>query len=74
MPRFTRIVYTQHARQRMEERRITHEDVDLTPHTGEGRPGRQDTWLYERGRYRVAVRDVDGAALVLTVIRLRGKR
>lgn len=74
MPVFDAITYTRHARERMDERRIRREDVELTLRTGEGRPGRHDTWIYESGRYRVVIAEEDGTALVLTVIRLRGKR
>lgn len=73
MPAFERIDYTQHARERMDERRIRHEQVDLTLRTGEVRSGKDDTWIYEWGRYRVVITEHDGVALVLTVIRLRGR-
>jgi len=74
MPVFDAITYTRHARERMDERRIRREDVEFTLRTGEGRLGRHDTWIYESGRYRVVIAEEDGTALVLTVIRLRGKR
>lgn len=74
MPAFERIEYTRHARERMEERRIRPEDVELTLRTGDGRPGKDDSWMYEWGQYRVFITEHDGVALVLTVIRLQGRR
>jgi hypothetical protein len=74
LPVFDEITYTPHARERMEERRIRREDVEFTLRTGEGRPGKHGTWVYESGRYRVVVTEDHGAARVLTVIRLRGRR
>jgi hypothetical protein len=74
MPVYDKITYTQHARERVDERRIHREDVEYTLRTGEGRPGKHDSWIYESGRYRVVVTEDDGTALVLTVVRLRGRR
>lgn len=58
----------------MDERRIRRTDVEFTLRAGEGRPGKLDTWIYESGRYRVVIAEDHGTALVLTVIRLRGRR
>lgn len=74
MPVFDRIDYTQHAQERMQERRIQTADVEFTLRTGEGRPGKLDSWIYESGRYRVIVKETGSTALVLTVVRLKGKR
>ncbi len=53
MPIFDGIVYTRHALDRMTQRRISREDVELTQRVGEGRPGTLGSWVYERGPYRV---------------------
>lgn len=74
MPVFDKIVYTEHARERMAERRIRLEDVEFTLRNGEGRPGKAGSWIYESGRYRVAIAEEAGIARVLTVVRLRGRR
>ncbi|MGC4192113.1 MAG: DUF4258 domain-containing protein [Thermomicrobiales bacterium] len=74
MPVFDTIISTEHARERMADRRIRREDVEFTLRNGEGRPGKLGSWIYEAGRYRVVVIDDGGTARVLTVIRLRGRR
>lgn len=73
MPVFDEITYTQHARERMTERRIRREDVEFTLRTGDGRPGRHGTWIYESGRYRIVIAEEGDTARVLTVVRLRGR-
>lgn len=74
MPVFESIRYTTHALERMAERRIRPEDVEFTLRTGEGRPGKNGSWIIESGRYRIAIAEEGTTAKVLTVIRLRGKR
>jgi|GEM_PF-2110185 len=74
MPVFDHIEYTRHATERMQERHITVQDVAFTLRTGEGRPGKQGTWIYESGRYRVVVAETGNTARVLTVVRLKGRR
>lgn len=74
MPVFEKIGYTQHARGRMNERRIGRKDDEFTWRTGDGRPGKQDSRIYESGRYRVVVTEGHGTARVFTVVRLRGQR
>lgn len=74
MPIYETIAYTRHARERMDERRIHREDVELALRVGEGRPGKQGTWIFEAGPLRVIVREQNGTAIVITVMRLKGKR
>lgn len=47
MPEYDSIEFTHHALERMQERRISREDVQLVLRLGEGRPGKRGTWLYE---------------------------
>lgn len=74
MPQYEMIGYTRHALARMAQRRIRHEDVELTLGIGDGRPGKRGTWVFEAGSIRVIVREHAHTATVITVIRLRGKR
>jgi len=73
MPVYDKIAYTDHARDRMDERRIRPEDVEFTLRNGEGRPGRHGSWIYESGRYRIVIAEEGDTAKVLTVVRLRGR-
>jgi hypothetical protein len=72
MPTLAKITYTEHAQERMDERRICPEDVEFTLRNGVGSPGRNGSWIYASGRYRIVVADVGATARVLTVVRLRG--
>ena len=72
MPIFEPIDYTRHALQRMQERGIGRDDVELTLRIGEGRPGKQGTWIYELGKWRVITVELGETARVITVVRLRG--
>lgn len=74
MPQYDAIDYTDHALRRMARRGMQPEDVELVLRQGEGRPGPQGSWLFELGRWRVAVIESGNTARVLTVIRLKGKR
>lgn len=74
MPQYDTIEYTEHARRRMERRGVRPEDVELVLRHGEGRPGPHGSWLFELGRWRVAVIESGNTARVLTVIRLKGIR
>lgn len=76
MPQFETIEYTVHALERMRDRRVSHEDVEITLQFGEGRPGKAGTWVYElqsgsKVGTRVVVAESNGNARVITVIRLR---
>ena len=74
MPIFEKIVYTTHALDRMDERRIRREDVEFTLRNGEGRPGKPGSWIVESSRYRIVFAEDGATARTLTVVRLRGKR
>jgi hypothetical protein len=76
VPEYDSLEFTQHARERMQERRISADDVELTLRLGEGRPGARDTWVYEMrsvsgAGIRVVIKEMDVIARVITVIRLR---
>jgi hypothetical protein len=73
VPLFEHITYTQHASDRMVERGISRDDVELMLRIGEGRPGKRGIWLYELGAWRVVTMEADGSARIITVIRLRGR-
>lgn len=74
MPIFEHIEYTRHAMERMDERGISHADVELTLRIGEGRPGKRGTWIYELGSWRVVTMEVGNSARIITVVRLRGRK
>ena len=74
MPIFEFVEYSTHAIERMRERRITRADVELVLRIAEGRPGESGTWVYERGHVRVIVAEHSTNAVVVTVVRLKGKR
>lgn len=76
MPEYDSIEFTQHALERMQERRISEDDVRIILRFGEGRPGRRGTWQYEirsasGSGTRVIVKEFEERARVITVIRLR---
>jgi urease accessory protein UreE len=60
-----------HAARRMRQRRISREDVEVVLRFGEGRPGEEDTWIYELGHIRVVVVEYESSARVDTVVRLK---
>jgi uncharacterized protein YuzE len=47
VPEYDAIEFTHHALERMQERRLSEEDVRHILRFGEGRPGRRGMWLYE---------------------------
>lgn len=76
MPEFEFIEYTRHARERMCDRRITPDEVEIALRFGDGRPGGSGTWVYElqsgsAAGIRVIVKEFNSSARVVTVIRLR---
>lgn len=71
MPEYEVITYSQHATQRMRQRRISRPEVALVLRIGEGYPEDDGTWIYELGHIRVVIIERDNAAHVVTVIRLR---
>lgn len=73
MPVFDAIIYSWHARQRMKQRHIAAKDVELTLRIGEGRPGDDETWIYELDDIRVIVMEDGLVAHIVTVIRLRSR-
>ncbi len=72
MPIFERIDYSSHATKRMRRRHITEEDVEIVLRFGAGRPGEEETWIYELGHIRVVVVEYESSARVVTVVRLKG--
>lgn len=76
MATYAKIEYTYHAENRMRERRISRLEVEAALRFGEGRPGRDGTWVYEyrtmQGTLiRVIVLEEFEAAVVITVVKLR---
>ena len=72
MPTFDRITYSGHAFARMRRRRISTDDVRLTPRVGEGYYDEEDdTWTYVLGHVAVVISERDDSAHVITVMRVR---
>lgn len=79
MSRFASISYTQHAIERIKQRRISENEVEVALGIGEGRPDDDGTWVYElrtihRRGLRVIVFEDGGVARVKTVMRMRKTR
>lgn len=55
------------------QRRIAAKDMELTLRIGEGRPGDDETWIYELDDIRVIVVEDGLIAHIVTVIRLRSR-
>lgn len=73
MPLFERITYSAHALIRMQQRRISPEDVALALRVGEGYEDDDGNWIYELGRLRAIIQDRDSDAHVITAIKLKGR-
>jgi hypothetical protein len=76
VPEYDSIEFTHHALERMQERRLSEEDIRHILRFGEGRPGRRGMWLYEMraasgAGTRVVVKEFGLSARVITVMRLR---
>lgn len=74
MPEFEQVVYTEHARTRMQQRRISEGEVERRLRYGTGRPDRRNQWIYELDGTRDVVVENEASARVVPVVRLRGKR
>ena len=76
MARFAWIIYTKHALQRMEHRRISRDDVEAALELGEGAIDEDDNLIYQLQTphgwtIRVVVADEGETARVITAMRLR---
>jgi hypothetical protein len=71
MPVSDAITYSRHALQRMRQRRISRDDVELVLRIGEGVPEDDGTWTYQLDRLAVVIVEREGAAHVVTVMRMR---
>ena len=79
MPELESVEYTRHATERMAERHISREAVEMTLRFGAGRPGRAGKWIYGRAGIggpglRVVIVEKDGVARVITVVRFEEAR
>jgi hypothetical protein len=73
---FTNVVYTRHAIDRMQQRRISKEEVEAVLRFGEGYLDDDEFWVFEMEslhdrRLRVIVTESGDDARVVTVMRLR---
>lgn len=70
MPSYDAITYSWHAVQRMKQRRITAQDVELILRIGEGQYDEDDgTWTYTLGTLAVVIVDWDATVHVITAMR-----
>lgn len=72
MPEFEYLRYTKHAILRMDQRKLSRIDVELTIRSGESWIDEDGLWVCELGQIRVIVREENEGGVVITALRLRG--
>lgn len=72
MPEFDSLRYTTHAISRMNQRKISRIDVELTLQRGESWINEDDLWVCELGHIRVIAREDQGVGIIITAMRVKG--